>query len=168
MSNSGTSFSTSTGWVSTDRFNWNTPYTFNPRNPNTMIAGTQRVYKSPNSGASWSPVSGDLTTNPGAAVVYGTISAVAIANSDTTLYLVGTDDGRVWKSANSGATWQDISTGLPKRYVTCVTADPNTAGVLYVSFSGFGQDLHDPRIYRSTDAGATWVSIPLKAAPVPQ
>ena len=157
--NSGTSFSTSTGWVSTDRFNWNTPYTFNPRNPNTMIAGTQRVYKSPNSGASWSPVSGDLTTNPGAAVVYGTISAVAIANSDTTLYLVGTDDGRVWKSANSGATWQDISTGLPKRYVTCVTADPNTAGVLYVSFSGFGQDLHDPRIYRSTDAGATWTGI---------
>jgi photosystem II stability/assembly factor-like uncharacterized protein len=157
--NGGVSFSTSTGWVGTDRFNWNTPYTFNPRNANTMLAGTHRVYKSLNGGVSWGTTSGDLTTNPGAAVVYGTISAVAISATDTSLYLVGTDDGRVWRSTSAGATWQDVSTGLPKRYVTCVVADPNVQGLLYVSFSGFGQDLHDPRVFRSTDAGLTWTSI---------
>lgn len=157
--NSGTSFAASTGWVGTDRFNWNTPYTFNPRNANTMLAGTHRAYKSLNGGVSWSPTSSDLTTNPGAAVVFGTISAVTIANTDTSLYLVGTDDGRVWRSLNAGATWQDMSSGLPKRYVTCVVADPNQQGLLYVSFSGFGQDLHDPRVFRSTDTGLTWTAI---------
>lgn len=157
--NGGTSFAASTGWVGTDRFNWNTPYTFNPRNANTMLAGTHRVYRSLNGGTSWSPLSTDLTTTPGAAVVYGTISTVAIAAPDTNLYLAGTDDGRVWRSTNAGATWQDVSTGLPKRYVTCVVADPNTAGLVYVSFSGFGQDLHDPRVFRSTDAGLTWTAI---------
>ncbi|HEY6193678.1 MAG TPA: FlgD immunoglobulin-like domain containing protein [Candidatus Eisenbacteria bacterium] len=155
----GGSFSGTTGWVAADRYNWNTPIFMSPRNPNTLLAGSQRVYRSTNGGSSWSTLSGDLSTNPVAGVTYGTITTVAISNADTTLYLAGTDDGKVWRSQNTGATWEDISAGLPGRYVTRVVADPADAQVVYVAHTGFGQDLHDPRVFRSTDRGTHWSSI---------
>ena len=157
--NNGLSWVVTSGWAFGDRYNWNTPFTANPRNPNTLIAGTQRAYKSTNGALNWAAVSADLTTNPGTAVVYGTISTVAISNADTLLYLAGTDDGRVWRSQSAGTTWQDISAGLPGRYVTVVAADPNAANVIYVAHSGFGQDLHDPRVFRSANRGDFWQEI---------
>ena len=157
--NNGASYLNSCGWVGSDRFNWNTPFVASPRNMNTLIAGSMRIYKSINTGAFWTPVSGDLTDGPVAQVVYNTISTVAISAADSNLYLAGTDDGHVWRSQDGGGSWQPISTGLPKRYVTCVAADPNDSQVIYVSFSGFGEDLHDPRVYRSADRGQTWDAI---------
>ncbi len=157
--NNGVSFGVTSGWVGADRYNWNTPIVVSPNNPNTLLSGSQRAYKSINTGAAWAPISGDLSTTPGAAVVYGTISTVAISKADSNLYLAGTDDGKVWRSQNAGGAWQDITAGLPARYVTRVVADPIDSQVIYVTHSGFGQDLHDPRIYRSTNRGDTWVPI---------
>lgn len=157
--NNGGSFATTSGWSVTDRYNWNTPIAVSPRNPNTLLAGSQRVYKSINTGAAWAPVSGDLSTNPGALVNYGTLTTVAISNADSNLFLAGTDDGKVWRSQNAGGSWEDITAGLPGRYVTRVAADPLDPQLVYVTFSGFGQDLHDPRVFLSTDRGSTWSSI---------
>jgi len=158
-SNNGASYVGTSGWVSTDRYNWNTPFTASPKNMNTMIAGSHRVYKSTNTGAAWAPVSGDLTSGPGAQVNYGTITTVAISPADSNLYLAGTDDGHVWRSQNGGGTWQEITAGLPAAYVTRVAADPLDAQTIYVTHSGFGEDQHDPRVFRSTDRGNTWTSI---------
>ena len=157
--NGGVSFGATGGWTTSDRFNWNTPIAMSPGNRNTYLAGSQRVYRSINSGGSWAPVSGDLSTNPGAAVNYGTITTVAISNADSNLYLAGTDDGRVWRSQNAGGLWEDISAGLPGRYVTRVAADPADGQVVYVAHTGFGMDVHDPRVFRSTDRGGHWTSI---------
>jgi len=157
--NGGNSYASTSGWATGDRYNWNTPFVMDPTNPNVMLSGSHRVYKSTNNGVSWAPVSGDLTTNPGAAVVYGTISTVAISKADPTLYLVGTDDGRVWRSQDAGSNWEDISAGLPKLYVTRVVADPLDPQVVYVAHSGFGQDLNVPRVFRSADRGTTWQDI---------
>jgi photosystem II stability/assembly factor-like uncharacterized protein len=157
--NNGGTFSTTAGWSLSDRYNWNTPIAVSPRNPNTLLSGSQRVYKSINTGASWTPISADLSTNPGAATVYGTITTVAISNADSNLFLAGTDDGKVWRSQNAGGVWEDISAGLPGRYVTRVAADLLDPQVVYVTFTGFGQDLHDPRVFRSVDRGSHWTSI---------
>jgi hypothetical protein len=94
-----------------------------------------------------------------AGTVYGTITTLAISNADSNLFLAGTDDGRVWRSQNAGGLWQDISAGLPVRYVTRVAADASDPQVVYVAFSGFGEDLHDPRVFRSVDRGSHWTSI---------
>jgi hypothetical protein len=155
----GVSWSPTSGWSSLDRYNWNTPIASNPRNPNTLLAGSQRVYRSINTGGAWTPISGDLSVSSGTAVVYGTISTLAISKADTSLYLAGTDDGRVWRSPNAGGAWQDITAGLPGRYVTRVVADPGNPQRVYVAHSGFGLDLHDPRVFTSTDRGTTWLSI---------
>jgi len=157
--NNGVSYLATSGWAGTDRYNWNTPFVASPKNMNTMIAGSHRVYKSVNTGVSWAAVSGDLTSGPGAQVNYGTITTVAISPADSNLYLAGTDDGHVWRSQNAGGTWEEISAGLPARYVTHVTADPLDPQTIYVTHSGFGEDVHDPRVYRSTNRGTNWTSI---------
>jgi hypothetical protein len=92
-------------------------------------------------------------------LVFGTISALEISPAGSAIYYAGTDDGRVWRSLNSGSTWSEISAGLPVRYVTRLTADPVDAGTVYVTLSGFGEDEHTARVYRSVDNGTIWSSI---------
>ena len=102
----------------------------------------------------------DLTTNNTSSLLtYSTITTIDISAPDTSLYYVGTDDGKVWRSTNRGGAWTDISAGLPVRWVTRVTADPLDPQVVYVTLSGFGGDEHLPHIYRSADRGTTWTPI---------
>ena len=157
--NNFASYSPTTGWNPSDRYNWNTPLFMDPDNPSILLSGSQRVYRSTNGGSTWIPISGDLTTNPVPPVVYKTITTVAISKPDSALYLAGTDDGRVWRSPNAGGTWEEITAGLPALYVTRVVADPVDPQVVYVAHSGFGMDQHTARVHRSIDRGTTWQEI---------
>lgn len=159
--NGGGLFTPPTGISSADRFNWCAPIVMSPNDHNVVLTGSDRVYKSTNNGASYSAVSADLTLNPSppAPLPFNTVSALEVSPADGDIYYAGTDDGRVWRSLNAGASWTNISAGLPVRSVTRLTADPVAANVVYVTLSGFGQDEHLPHVYRSTDQGATWASI---------
>ena len=155
----GSGFTTVSGFVNTDRYNWNTPIAMSPANHNLMLVGSHRVYMSTNNGVNFSPVSGDLTTNPGAATVFGTISTLDVSGVNDSVFYAGTDDGRVWRSVNKGAAWTNISAGLPLRSITRVAADRFNSQVVYVTLSGFGQDEPIAHVYRSDDRGNTWQSI---------
>src|SRR5205814_6009717 len=50
--NNGGSYSNSSGWSTADRYNWDTPFARSLRNPNTLLSGSHRVYKSRNAGIS--------------------------------------------------------------------------------------------------------------------
>jgi hypothetical protein len=51
-----------------------------------------------------------------------------------------------------------MNQGLSTLNVRALAMAPKNSETLYVGTNGSG-------LYRSTDAGATWVSLPLKAAP---
>ena len=155
----GDSFSAPFGIDSNDRFNWNTPVVMHPDNHNIILIGSQRVYKSVNNGVEYAIVSDDLSSNPVAGLVYGTLTTLDISTVDPNLYYAGTDDGRVWRSDNAGADWIRIDSGLPLRWITRVTADAVDAQVVYVTLSGFHRDEHEVHVYRSADRGATWAAI---------
>ncbi len=157
--NNGANFASTSGWVSGDRFNWNTPFVVNPKSPHTLLAGSHRVYRSEDNGVTWAPISPDLTYSLSAGLVLSTITTLAVSAPDTNLYYVGTDDGRVWRSVNGGTDWFDITFGLPSRYVTRVVPDPVDPMGLYVTLSGFGIDENAAHIYRSTNRGQTWSSV---------
>ncbi len=158
--NSGSSWSTPTGVTTGDRFNWSTPLVLNPLNPNVVLFGSHRVYRSLNNGVSYATISGDLTTNNTSSLLtYSTITTLDISAADTSVYYAGTDDGRVWRSTNRGGSWTEISAGLPNRWVTRVTADPLDPQVVYVTHSGFGMDETTPHLHRSSDRGTTWTPI---------
>jgi len=54
------------GRIIEKRFNWNTPLVYDPRDPNTMYAGTQYLLRSSDGGGTWEKISPDLSTNDSA------------------------------------------------------------------------------------------------------
>jgi hypothetical protein len=160
--NGGSSFATPSGFVSSDRYNWNAPFTMDPSNHNVLLAGSNRVYRSVDNGVSYTVISEDLTTNHQVGnLAYSTISTLAIAPSNSSYYYVGTDDGQVWRSKVGGGigNWQNVTAGLPLRWVTRVTPDRIDPEVVYVTLSGYNQDDFGAHVFRSTNAGDTWTAI---------
>ena len=168
--NGGSSFySCVSGINSGDRRNWSTPVVFDPSNPDRMYYGTYRLYRSTNAAGSWSSISSDLTGGQGdASLVYATLTTIAVAPSNGQVIYVGTDDARVWRTTNGGGAWQNLSAGLPQRWVTRVTVDPGNPEIAYVAHSGYRNDSPLAHLHRTTNGGSTWQSISdgLPEAPV--
>jgi photosystem II stability/assembly factor-like uncharacterized protein len=159
--NGGLSFSSAMSGISgSDRMNWNTPFVFDPNNPQILYFGANRLYKTINRAVYWTAVSPDLT-NGGAngEVVYGTITTIAVAPSNSQYIYTGTDDGNVWRTSDGGTNWTDISSGLPLRWVTRVATDPYDEQIVYVTLSGYRYDSYLPHIFRSADGGDNWLDI---------
>jgi photosystem II stability/assembly factor-like uncharacterized protein len=159
--NGGLSFNTAmNGISSSDRKNWNTPFVFDPNNSMVLYFGANRLYKTSNRAVSWQAVSPDLSDgNPGINAVYGTITTIAVAPSNSQFIYVGTDDGNVWQTANGGANWTNISSGLPLRWITRVATDPYDENIVYVTLSGYRYDSYLPHVFRSSDGGGNWQDI---------
>lgn len=168
--NGGYSFSTAmNGISSSDRKNWNTPFVFDPNNPQILYYGANRIYKTTNRAGSWQAISPDLTNgSSGGNSAYGTITTIAVAPSNSQFIYAGTDDGNVWRTENGGGEWFNISPGLPLRWITRVATDPYDANTVYVTLSGYRYDSYLPHIFRSTDGGNIWEAISgnLPEAPV--
>lgn len=148
------------GVSGSDRFNWSTPFIIDPNNPAKLYLGTHRLYRSTNRAVSWTSISPDLTNGPPTGnQVYGTITTLASAPSDTNVVYVGTDDGNVWVTLNGGTSWMKISTSLPVRWITRVAVDPNDALTAYVTLSGYRYDEYLPHVFRTTNAGVSWLDI---------
>ncbi|GBD87900.1 xyloglucanase Xgh74A precursor [bacterium BMS3Abin03] len=158
--NGGNSFTSATSGISgSDRHNWNTPVVFDPSNTETLYYGANRLYRSTNRAQSWNVISPDLTNGPGINIPFGTITTIAVAETDSNYIYVGTDDGNVWVTIDGGNNWIPVSSGLPQRWVTKVAVDPNDEQIAYVTFSGYRWDEYLSHIFRTTDGGASWIDI---------
>ncbi|HMG53317.1 MAG TPA: hypothetical protein VK601_07540 [Kofleriaceae bacterium] len=163
--NGGSSFSNATSGL-TGRLGWKTPIAIDPASTgtgttSTLYLGSHLLFRSTNSAASWTAISGDLTNgNQGqGSVVFGTITTVAVAQSNKNTIYIGTDDGNVWITQNAGASYSRIDTSLPKLWVTRVAVDPGNDAIAYATFSGFRVDQPLAHVFRTTDHGATWTDI---------
>ncbi len=120
------------GIINGDRINWVTPYILDPVTPSTLYLGTHRVYKSTNYGTRWEPVSGDLTGGS------GEVLSLEVNRSFPSVVYAGTTSGRVWRSADGGAKWTDITSGLPaSRSINDLAADPADPGRVFAVVGGF-------------------------------
>ena len=146
-----------------DRHNWCTPFVFDPNNSNIMYYGSNYLYRSIDQANSWNAISGDLTNGPHPRAGFGTITTISVSPQNPAVIYVGTDDGNVWVTQNTGSSWTKISggtTGLPDRYVTRVAADPNIVGRVFVTFSGYKNSDHQPHIFMNDNYGtAAWQDI---------
>jgi len=156
--NGGYDFSYIAYSMSGDRTNWSSPYVMHPTDPNTLYFGTYRIWKTTNGGSSWNAVSGDLTQGDDGSS-YHTISTIAISSLNPNRIITGSDDGRVYISHNAGSSWNNISCGLPDRWVTRVAFDPHNATTIYATVSGFRWDEQTPHVFKSTNLGMDWLDI---------
>jgi hypothetical protein len=125
------------------------PFTNEPGQPNTLYAGSQRLWRSTDQGTNWTAV--QQFGNVISAIGTGTSTPTA---ANTTAY-VGFAAGGAQSSANITAatpTWT-ASVGLPNRWVTDFWVNPADPREAYASVSGFGR----PHLFHTTD-GVNWVA----------
>jgi photosystem II stability/assembly factor-like uncharacterized protein len=157
--NGGSSFRGATNGISgAEPKNWATPVVMDPNNHNVLYYGTNRVYRTVDGASLWRPISPRLT-NPNSPALLGTITTIAVAPNNSAVIYAGTDDSNVWVTADTGATWKEISAALPVRWVTRVAVDPANANIAYVTFSGLKWNSPQSHVFRTTDMGATWQDI---------
>jgi len=137
------------GIVTSDRNCFVPPIAQDPSDYRKLLYGTHRVYRTTYSGGNWSPISGDLTGGPPAA-----IRALVIAPSNPDVVYAATNDGRVLVSTNGGYDWDLKLTGVPgwPRVTREIAIDPVDDSTVYLAVSQFGED----QIRKSTDRGDTW------------
>ncbi len=101
----------------------------------------------------------------GPAFMSGRIADIAIDANDFSRWYVAVGSGGVWKTENSGTTWQPVFDDQPSYSIGCVTIDPSNSAVIWV---GTGENVggrhvgYGDGIYRSGDGGASWQNLGLK------
>jgi photosystem II stability/assembly factor-like uncharacterized protein len=93
-----------------------------------------------------------------------TVGAVGVPSQPNVFY-IGVNNGGVWKTNDYGRTWKPIFDDQPTGNIGDVVVSPSNPDVIYV---GSGEGLQRPDlsvgdgIYKSTDAGKTWINTGLK------
>ncbi|NND63722.1 MAG: T9SS type A sorting domain-containing protein, partial [Flavobacteriaceae bacterium] len=157
----GNSFQGATDGIDfNDRNNWNTPVVLSPFHPATAYYGTNRLYSSERA-VFWTVMSPDLTDgpHPSGSLSYGTLTAIAPSYLNLNTVYTGSDDGNVQVTFDAGITWENISAGLPDRYVTSIAISPTDDLTAYVALSGYGVVDYDPHIFKTTDGGQNWTPV---------
>ncbi len=162
--------------VSKYRFQWNFPIFFSPYNPKKLYAGGNVLFATENEGASWTALSGDLTTNDkvrqrssGGPItkdntgveVYCTIFTAAESVLEKDLLWTGSDDGLINISKDGGQHWENVTPKDAGQWMmwNCVETDPFVKGKAYFVGTKYKSDDFTPYIFKTEDYGKTWVKI---------
>jgi photosystem II stability/assembly factor-like uncharacterized protein len=140
-----------------------------------LYTSRQQVFRSTDRGHSWKIISPDLSRNdpsedslanldattnadnlgiPRRGVVY----AIAPSPLSAATIWAGTDDGYVWRTADGGAHWTNVTPkGLtPWSKVGIIDASHLDANAAYIAVDRHRLDDYTPYIYKTSDGGKSW------------
>jgi photosystem II stability/assembly factor-like uncharacterized protein len=159
------------------RCHWTPPLAVDPFDHNTVYYGCQVIFRTTNSGHSWSVVSPDLSTQdpshlgPSGGIVgdnlgqfYGeVVFAIAPSRIEKGLIWAGTNDGQLWYTRDAAASWTNVTANLkglpPSGTITSIAPSSFDPAAAYVSVDLHLVDNRDPFIYKTADFGKTWKRI---------
>ena len=160
------------------RFNWDSPITISPHDPNTVYFGGNVIFKSTDRGNTWEQISGDLTTNDKskqrssggtiyqdntAAEFHCTILYIAESPVEAGVIWAGTDDGNVQLTRDGGKTWTNLKDrikGLPEyAWVAKIHASEHDAGTAFITVDQHRMNDFKPYAFMTTDYGKSWTMI---------
>ncbi|MCK5821706.1 MAG: hypothetical protein KAH17_07465 [Bacteroidales bacterium] len=101
----------------------------------------------------------------GPALTSGRISDLAVNPNNYSEFYVAAAAGGVWKTTNSGLTFDPVFENEGSYSIGCVTLDPNNSNVVWV---GSGENnnqrsvSYGDGIYKSVDGGKSWKNMGLK------
>jgi photosystem II stability/assembly factor-like uncharacterized protein len=101
----------------------------------------------------------------GPGLTSGRIIDIAVQPNNPSIYYVGVACGSIWKTTNSGITFEPIFDGQKPFSIGCITIDPNNYNVIWV---GSGENNSQRSVawgdgvYKSIDGGKSWKNMGLK------
>ena len=98
--------------------------------PSMPVRRAAALFKSSDSGGSWTAVNTGLTS--------ADIRALAIDPSNPATLYAGTAGGGVFKSSNGGKNWAVANTGLTSTDIRALAIDPSNPATLYAGTAGGG------------------------------
>ena len=133
--------------------NFITPYILSPADNQTMYMGGERIYKYNALSQNWT------TTNNGYRLDGNAMSALAGSEQDPNVVYAASSPKlqrpHIYRTANGGNTWRQITQDLPDRFPTDLAVDPNNDLIAYVTFGGF----ETSHVFRTEDGGESWQDI---------
>lgn len=164
------------------RFDWVTPSLISLHDPKTIYFGGNRLFISHDRGISWQRTD-DLTRqidrnslslmgkkgkekllskNDGTSS-FGEIITIAESPLNAKILWIGTDDGNIQMSQNSGQNWDEVSKNIKcvkdGTYVSRVISSVSGEGVAYVTFDAHRDGDFAPYVFKTEDFGRNWKKI---------
>ncbi|OGU35850.1 MAG: hypothetical protein A2068_06125 [Ignavibacteria bacterium GWB2_35_6b] len=134
------------------------PFVVGDKNPEVIYAGRDLIYKSIDGGNTWA------VSNKGGVLDGNPIVKMAISpQSDDVVYAAtfpleqkeaGVEAG-LFRTADGGDSWENITQGLPDRFVGNIYVHPAKESRVFVTLLGFGSS----HLYRSENIGQDWTDI---------
>jgi photosystem II stability/assembly factor-like uncharacterized protein len=163
------------------RWNWNTPIVTGANNPHNLYVGAQYLYKSTDQGRNWNRISPDLTTNDKlkqkqedsgglsedntSAENHCTIFTISESPLDEKVVWVGTDDGNLQFTTDSGKVWTNLSDAVAQcgvarqSWVSSIELSKFDRNLIYVTLDNHMYGDHSTYLVKSIDGGNTWSRI---------
>jgi len=153
--NPGTFAVARAGINAADRVQFIPPLTIDPIEPHRLYFGTYRLYRTGDSAALWSAISGDLSGGTNA------LTAITVAPSNADVLYTGAFSGRVYvtfDALSDSPTFDDITEDLPLRPVTALAVDETDPSSVYVTLAGYsGIDDQQGHVFQRSNGA--WVDV---------
>ena len=164
------------------RWNWDAPFIISPHSHTRLYFAADKLFRSDDRGDSWKVVSGQLSraldrdklpvmgkvwgidavAKNASTAFFGNASTLAESPKKEGLIYVGTDDGLIQITEDGGKNWRRVEK-LPEvpelAYVSRIVASNHDANTVYVAIENHQNADFKPYLFKSTDAGRTWISI---------
>ena len=150
------------------------PVVFSTADPTMLLFGNNVLWKTTNGGISWQQVSPDLTrktwqipvsvgkyTDTALVQQRGVIYTIGPSPIDAQVIWIGTDDGVVARTADGGASWQNVTPPQIGAWwkLFMIDAGHFDRGTAYAAVNTLRLDDMRPHFYRTHDGGRTWSDI---------
>jgi photosystem II stability/assembly factor-like uncharacterized protein len=145
--------------VSAPRIAFYPPFTGNGVD-GAVYFGTWKLFVSTNyydqsQTPAWNAPGGGTDLTNGGSDVLNAIGVSRTGYSPSQVIYTGSAQGRAMVSQDGGATWADVTAGLPTRTIESITVDPANAATAYLTVSGFGSG----HVFKTTNFGASWTDL---------
>ena len=121
----------------------------------------------PQASATWRAIGPSPTFSSFWGLTSGRVNAIAISPAKSTLVLIGTSTGGVWRSTDSGETFVPVSDDQVDLAVGSIAFSKSNPAIAYAGMGDTKGGYLGSGVLKSTDEGRTWVRVSNNTLPSP-